>query len=145
MIFFPTVEKNFDSAESVFRSNQVVTTAVCKVVAVDEEPTSDSVQISLAKVVGEISEMQPPQVNLVEEFDWSDPKLNREFIKLEQKALAQKATNEELSRYYSMKSGRDSIIFSERYIADYAEMQRLKILSEKIIELQKYLKPIRLG
>jgi hypothetical protein len=82
---------------------------------------------------------------LTEEFDWSAKKTNHEFIDLEQKALARKATKEEVQRYRLMKQDRDSVIFSDRYIADYAEIQRLKTLSEKIAEIQKYLRPIKMG
>jgi hypothetical protein len=44
-----------------------------------------------------------------------------------------------------MKQDRNSLIFADRYITDYAEIQRLQILSIKIAEIQKYLRPIRIG
>ena len=83
-------------------------------------------------------------IELVEDFDWRKPKLNRDFIALEQKFLAEKASTDESKRYFAMKSDRDSAIFSKRYLEDYGEIERLKILSTKIAELQKYLRPIRM-
>jgi len=84
-------------------------------------------------------------IKLVEEFDWSNPKTNREYIQLEQKTLARKASQDEMDRYFAMKNERDGAIFADRYLADYAEIQRLKILSEKIAEIQKFLRPIKIG
>jgi hypothetical protein len=91
------------------------------------------------------SRIESAPIPVTEEFDWSVKKTNREFILLEQKSLAKKASKEEVQRYKLMKKDRDSLIFSDRYISDYAEIQRLKILSEKIAEIQKYLRPIKTG
>ena len=79
-----------------------------------------------------------------EQFDWDSPKLNREFIRLEQMVLAKKADGEERARYQAMKHHRNSVIFADRYMRDYAEVQRLKKLSEKLAEVQQYLRPIKI-
>jgi len=81
-------------------------------------------------------ESQPMTVPAVELFHWELP---------EQKFLSGKSTAEESSRYKNMKQDRNSLIFADRYITDYAEIQRLQILSIKIAEIQKYLRPIRIG
>lgn len=95
--------------------------------------------------IGEKSEFQPVRVPAIEQFDWQNPKTNRDYIHLEQKVLAGKSIPEETSRYKVMKRDRNSVIFADRYITDYAEIQRVEILSIKIAELQKYLRPIKIG
>jgi hypothetical protein len=93
----------------------------------------------------ERSEFQPVKVPAIEQFDWQNPTTNRDYIRLEQKVLAGKSTADEASRYQAMKRDRNSVIFADRYITDYAEIQRVEILSIKIAELQKYLRPIKIG
>lgn len=95
--------------------------------------------------VGEKLEFQQIKVPAIEQFDWKRPETNRDYIRLEQKVLADKSTAEELARYKAMKRDRNSIVFADRYITDYAEIQRVQILSSKIAELQKYLRPINIG
>jgi hypothetical protein len=116
--------------------------AIYEAVTSENQP---SFQFDFEAEAGEKAEIQPRPVDLAEDFDWSSPKLNREFIRLEQKFLAKKATSEEIERFRTMKADRDSLIFSERYVNDYAEIRRLKILTEKIAEIQKYLRPIKMG
>lgn len=77
-----------------------------------------------------------------EEFDWMTTKTRREFIRLEQKVLANRANPEEANRYEAMKSDRNSKIFADRQFRDYAEVQRLRKLSQKLAEVQQYLRPI---
>lgn|ERR1700690_612148 len=94
---------------------------------------------------GEKSEFQPVRVPATEQYDWNSPKTNHDYIRFEQKVLAGKSTAEETTRYKAMKRDRNSVIFADRYITDYAEIQRIQILSIKIAELQKYLRPIKIG
>lgn len=101
-------------------------------------PPTDSL---LMVVVGDSLELQTEKQAVLEQFNWSSEKLNREFIRLEQKALARKATQDELERYGAMKQDRNSGIFADRYLRDYAEIQRLRKLSEKLAEVERYLRP----
>jgi hypothetical protein len=102
-------------------------------------------EFSVEGFEGEQAELKAPAQDLLEEFDWNNPKVNREFIKLEQKVLARKASIEEKRRYQTMRRDRNSQIFAERYVRDYAEVQRLKKLSEKLAEIQQYLRPLHFG
>jgi hypothetical protein len=77
-----------------------------------------------------------------ESFDWSSKKVNQEFTLLQQRALAGKASDDEKARYNEMKRDRNSQIFADRYVSDYAEVERLKKLSHTLAELEKHLKPI---
>jgi hypothetical protein len=79
-----------------------------------------------------------------EDFDWKSPKGSREFIRLEQKVLAGKAGADEQHRYQVMRRDRNSQVFSDRALHDYAEVQRLKKLSQKLAEVQQYLRPINI-
>ena len=99
------------------------------------------IHLDLQGDFGDATEIKPVVNDVVETFDWS-PRSQREFIALEQKILAKEATKDEESRYQSMKRSRDSQIFAEKYLRDYREIQRLKILSEKLLEIQQYLRPI---
>lgn len=99
----------------------------------------------VSPVDGDTLQMQAGPAPVLEDFDWSRPQLNREFIRLEQKTLARKSSPEEAARYQSMLRHRNSRIFAERYFNDYAEIRRLRKLSEKLAEIQQYLRPIRLG
>ena len=85
---------------------------------------------------------QPFERLVKEEFDWSQPGLIREFIRLEQKVLAKKATFDEQRRYDTLRGSRNAELFADRSLRDYAEVQRLKKLSEKLSEIQRYLRPI---
>jgi hypothetical protein len=93
---------------------------------------------------GDALELQTPAQPVREHFNWDSLRLNREFIRLEQKVLAGKATDEEFQHYDMMKQDRNSEIFADRYLRDYAEVQRLRKLNEKLAELQQYLRPVRL-
>src|SRR4051794_13562572 len=66
-----------------------------------DPPTSAS-GISLPEIEGAQAELQPPVQEAIETFDWSSPKLNREFVRLEQRALAEVASPEEQRRYAAM-------------------------------------------
>ena len=68
-------------------------------------------------------------------FDWSKAKVMREYVQLEQKVLAEKATAEEAQRYRSMKRDRTSRIFADRIVRDYVDVQILRKLSEKLAEI----------
>lgn len=94
---------------------------------------------------GDSVQLQPNRTDVREDFDWNDAKTQREFIRLEQRVLARQGTAEEQARYATMKRDRDSRIFADRYLQDYAEIQRLRKLSEKLAEVQQYLRPVRLG
>jgi 5-carboxymethyl-2-hydroxymuconate isomerase len=96
-------------------------------------------------LIGEKSEFQQIKVPAIEQFNWQDSETNRDYIHLEQKVLAGKSTVEEASRYKIMKQDRNGIVFADRYVTDYAEIQRIQTLSIKIAELQKYLRPIKIG
>lgn len=102
------------------------------------------VEISLEGFVGEQTEIRPAVQDVLEEVDWNAPKVMREYVKLEQKVLANQASSEEFRRYQSMKRDRNSWVFADRYLRDYAEVQRLKKLSEKLTEIQRYLRPIEI-
>ena len=84
------------------------------------------------------------KLDIAEKFDWSAQKLQREFIRLEQLTLAQKASDDEQLRYAAMKPDRNSLIFADRYVRDYAEIQRLRKLSEKLAEVEQFLRPINI-
>ncbi len=86
--------------------------------------------------------IMPSAPEAQENFDWSNGKNKREFIRLEQKVLADKSTAAESNRYRKMKQDRNSHIFADRCLRDYAEVERLKALSQKLAEIQHYLKPI---
>jgi hypothetical protein len=93
---------------------------------------------------GDSAAPQPEQRDVLEDFDWTNEKLQREFIRLEQKTLAKKATPDEQHRYAAMKRDRNSRIFADRYVRDYAEIQRLRKLSEKLAEIQQFLRPVNI-
>jgi len=109
--------------------------------AVGGPPDED---FSIEGLDGEQAKIEPPPLDRVEDFNWSDPKTNREYIVLEQKVLAKKDNPEEAERYHYMKRDRNSFIFSDRYVRDYAEVQRLKKLAERLAEIQRFLKPFSL-
>lgn len=144
IIFAPSAEA-LSSAESLFKAGQRESTAICQTVAGESQPVTELPEFNLNAVIGENTEFERYPIEVKEDFNWSDPKVTREFIELEQKVLANKAARDEVKRYQAMKSERDGAIFCDRYISDYAEIQRLKILSEKIAEIQKFLRPISLG
>jgi hypothetical protein len=98
--------------------------------------------ISIEGLDGGKAEIISPDQNTLEEFNWSSSKVKREFISLEQKVLARKASLEESRRYRTMKRDRAAEIFADRYMRDYAEVQRLKKLAEKLNEVQKYMRPL---
>ena len=93
---------------------------------------------------GDALNLKVPEELVREQFNWQSRKVNREFIRLEQRVLASKASEEEFHRYGLMKQDRNSEIFADRYLRDYAEVQRLRKLNEKLAELQQYLRPTRL-
>ena len=92
---------------------------------------------------GERVEIKPSVQPALEEWDWNDEGVVRRFIKLEQKVLAEKASKEEQDVYNQMRRHRTSVLFADKYIRDYAEVQRLQKLSQRLAEIQEYLTPIR--
>lgn len=98
-----------------------------------------------ATISGDRSELKTVTVQSVEQFDWDKNETKRDYIRLEQKVLANQSTTVEVARYKIMKRDRNGIIFADRYLADYAEIQRVQILARKIAELQEYLRPIKIG
>ncbi len=107
------------------------------------EPPSPATEFT-SPTVGETVQLQPRQCPVLDKFDWTGPKLQREFIRLEQKVIARKASPDEKARYDAMRRDRNSQIFADRYLRDYAEIRRLRKLSEKLAEIQQYLRPINL-
>ena len=93
------------------------------------------------KVVAITIKRERPAQDFLETFDWNSAKVRREYIKLEQKVMAGRATSEESGRYQAMKRDRNQVVFAERYLRDYAEVQRLRKLSEKLAEIQQFLCP----
>ena len=142
MIFSAPTGFMFDGGAARFAGEHQSATATYEAIPAGSQPDPDFFWTSSD---GNQSGIESAPMPVTEEFDWSVKKTSREFICLEQKTLAKKASKEEVQRYRLMKQDRDSVIFSERYISDYAEIQRLKILSEKIAEIQKYLRPIKTG
>lgn len=106
---------------------------------------SPPLEISMKGCPGEQAEIRPPTRDALEEFDWSSASVMREYVRLEQKVLAKQASAEDKKRYQSMRRDRNGRVFAERYVRDYAEVQRLKRLSEKLAEIQQYLRPIEIG
>jgi hypothetical protein len=106
--------------------------------------TSPPIGTNLEGFEGELAQIQPHVEDVSENFDWSKPKTYREFVRLEQKVLARKVNSDERNRYELMKKDRNSIVFADRCVRDYAEVQRLKKLSEKLTEIQQYLRPIEI-
>jgi hypothetical protein len=144
MIFATPSEPVLDS-NARFRSDRAANVAICQTITVEQQPNLEFTDLNFEHIGGEKADMKAASIKLAEEFDWSNPKTNREYIQLEQKTLARKASQDEMDRYFAMKDERDGAIFADRYLADYAEIQRLKILSEKIAEIQKFLRPIKIG
>ena len=144
IVFAPSGEAS-SSAESWFKVEQGETIAICQTVATENQPGTELSEFNFNTAIGSKLELDHYPIEVKENFNWSDPKVNHQFIELEQKVLANKAAKDEMKHYQAMKNDRDGIIFSDRYISDYAEIQRLKILSEKIAEIQKFLRPISLG
>jgi hypothetical protein len=83
-------------------------------------------------------------VEVTEDPDWSDPKQNREYIDLEQKTLAGKASEIEQKQYQILKVQRDAAFFADRFLSDYAEMQRLQLLAKKLEEVKRLIKLIKI-
>ena len=81
---------------------------------------------------------------LIEKFDWSKQITSRQFARLEQKVLAKVAEAHEIKRYNDMKQDRNSQIYADRQLRDYEEVRRLKQLSKKISEIQRFLRPIKM-
>ncbi len=93
---------------------------------------------------GDAAQLTPQVREVHEELDWKDPKTRREYVRLEQKVLARKASPDEQHRYQVMRRDHNSHVFADRALRDYAEVQRLKKLSQKLAEVQQYLRPIQL-
>lgn len=100
------------------------------------------IETDLVSEEGDSVVLKPRPQHVVEDFDWNDPKLQRRFILLEQKVLAKKADRDEAEDYQIMKRDRNGRIFAERQLRDYSEIQRLRKLSQKLAEIQKYLSPL---
>ena len=101
-------------------------------------------ETELAGEMGDAFDPKPRVQDVVEDYDWNNPRLKRRFILLEQKFLAKKATREEAGEYQTMKRDRNGTIFAERQLRDYVEIQRLRKLSEKLAEVQRYLRPLEI-
>lgn len=140
MIYIAPAGSSVASAVGTVAEHEATPAVYVAAPASDNPPPSDFG----ANFVAEKMDCQPINVPILEEFDWSRPETNREYIRLEQKVLAGKSTQEEASRYKAMKRERNGIIFADRYVNDYAEIQRIQILSTKIAELQKFLRPINI-
>ncbi len=79
-----------------------------------------------------------------EVFDWTSKRVFREYVQLEQLVAAGKATQEEESRYRKMKASRNAQIFAARVVRDYGEIQRLRVLSAKLAELNTLIRPFQI-
>ena len=55
---------------------------------------------NLGSEEGGSATLEPQVRDLLEQFDWDSPKVNREFIRLEQKVLAKKADADERAGYH---------------------------------------------
>jgi hypothetical protein len=141
MIFFATPGNTAGPAILGQGMRQSVTVEIYEVPPTNEPP--ENALISLESFDGELTVNETPVPELSQEFDWSNPKVEREFIRLEQKKLAKQANPEEVKRYQCMKCDRNANIFADRNVRDYAEVQRLKKLAEKLAEIQKYMRPFR--
>jgi hypothetical protein len=118
---------------------------VCQTLVSDNQSDSEFPEITLTNIGAGLAESLSGTIDLASDADWANPETEKKYISLEQKVLAGIASRDESNEYSSMKLERNAAIFAERYVSDYAEIQRLKILSEKIVEIQKYLRPIKLG
>jgi len=92
----------------------------------------------------EIYTPQPRQVPATLNFNWHDPKVRKEYARIEEKALAGVANDDERRYYQQMKKNRNPKIFADRYLQDYVESRRLEQLSKKLSELQQFLRPLNL-
>jgi hypothetical protein len=113
-------------------------------ISISAERVQPPAKFNLEGDMGESFEIQPPPNEVLELIDWNNPKNYKEYVRLEQKVLAKKADLEDRRRYEQLKRDRNSGVFADRYFRDYAEVQRLKALSEKLAEIQQYLKPIEI-
>lgn len=109
-------------------------------IAADNPPLAEGSRL-LEGLPGQNSEITQVQ-DVIEEYDWESPKVRRKYVRLEQKVLAKKATADEENLYRSMNKNRRGLVFADRYVRDYAEVQRLQKLSQKLAEIQQYLRPI---
>ncbi len=107
----------------------------------DSSRTVAELPLDYAIVELESTEMTKP-LDVTQEYDWNNNKVSKEFIRLQQKVLAGIATPEEGAQYHSMKLDRNSTIFADRYVQNYAEAQRLRTLQQKLADLSQYLKPL---
>ena len=140
MIFYATPGQAAALPVAALVAEHATTSRIYRAAAAAGPPA----EISLEGYAGEQADIKPPVQDVLEEFDWASAKVMREYVRLEQKVLAKQATPDELSHYRSMKRDRNGRVFAERYVRDYAEVQRLKKLSEKLAEIQHYLRPIEL-
>jgi hypothetical protein len=75
-------------------------------------------------------------------FDWNDPRTFKAFARLQAKILAEKADEDEKRTYVQMRNSKRETIGAKTYMLRYAETERLKSLSKKLQEIEKFLKPI---
>lgn len=141
MILFATPSPMPPNVTATVHVEQADSQSVFQTAMVEDAPFEFGLDAPKGDLVA--SQAKPAEVS--EEFDWDDPKNLRQYIRLEQKVLAGKADEEEVRCYKSMKADRNSKVFADRYVNDYAEIQRLKVLAEKLSEIQQYLRPIRLS
>jgi hypothetical protein len=78
-------------------------------------------------------------------FNWTDPKTSKKFARLEAKLLAQKADNDEKQTYQQMHASRRLNFDARIYLQRYGETERMKMLSQKLKEIQHFLKPITMA
>lgn len=137
MIFYAAPGQASAPPVAVIVEEHAATSRVFNVFDVAPQPVEMSLQGR-----PEQADIKSGSCDVLDKFDWSDPVVMREFVKLEQKVLAEKASPGETDRYRAMRRNRNSQVFADRYIRDYAEVERLRTLSQKLAEIQQYLRPI---
>jgi hypothetical protein len=140
MIFYATPQDVVVRPVAAVVAEHAVSPRIFRSVSAEHPP----IEIGLGGYNGDSVTSQPQVVDVPEEFDWSKPRVLREYIRLEQRTLAAKASTEETRRYQAMKHSRNCSVFADRIVRDYAEVQRLKLLSEKLAEIQQYLRPFEI-
>src|SRR6266567_3251017 len=117
MIYFVTPGSAMASVVARVAAEQGGSSGLYRSVAAESPP----IEIRLAAEGGGEVQYRPSLRDVPEEFDWSIPKTRKTYLRLEQKVLAKRATTKEASQYRSMKKDRNSHIFADRSLRDYAE------------------------
>jgi hypothetical protein len=141
MIFYAPTEAQAAPSISVVASEQRAKSKTYQAAAVGSGSTGNLMALA---VEGVRAEIQPASQQAIESFNWRDATTLRRYIQLEQKVLAGKADSGEIASYHRQRAHRNSQVFADRYLHDYLEVQRLKKLSEKLAEVERYLRPIPL-